>query len=194
MVPITKELQIAENPDLVVHSAEGEYADSDLILCARRDNPSLPVAQMQAQYVKYGPVVYQFNTPEELGAALFVLDPESSHDAVLLYKEEVARKAAREKGTLEPSDPVPAPDSNVSQVPEEEEDDVKFFREQAAEEASSTPATTEESVPEMPVIEADPSVEELPVVEPEVIAPDNISTTTPALPEEAVDLSTTTPE
>lgn len=200
MVRITKDMPVAENPNLLIHSMEGDYADTDLIMCAEKADPSLAVAQMQAQYVKYGAIVYQHNTPEELGAALFALDPEATHDAVLLYKEDEARRIARSKGTLEPSEPVPATDSPApAAIPEEEEDDVKFFREQAQQEASTTPEVVETpSEPAMPVIEADPPAEEIvpePVIEPELAPIDTVSTTTPSLPEAAApDLSVASPE
>jgi hypothetical protein len=116
MVPISNNQKVPEQ-DLVVAVSDGQYADTDLILCAPSDTPDIPTAMLQAQYVKYGPVVYQYNTPEELGAAIFALDPSSTHDAVALYKEQVARDKARNEGTLEPSNPVPAPDAAVPADP-----------------------------------------------------------------------------
>lgn len=215
MVTITKSMKIVGDPNLVVYSAEGDYADADLILCADRKNPDLPSAQLQAQYIQYGPIVYQFNSPEELGAAIFAIDAASTHDAVLLYKEDQTRKAARLTGTLEPSDPVAAPDSNADTVPEnlpnDQEPDTQFFQEEAA---TNTASTT----PELPVIEAgDPEVlgtttpdvvvdppaleaSTTPPVEPAVIDAGNISSTTPeALPvieiptPQATESATTTP-
>lgn len=220
MVTVTKTLPIAENPNLAIYSPEGDYADTDLILCEEKNGPGIATAQLQAQYLKYGPVVYQFNTPEELGAALFLIDPESTHDAVLLYKEEEARKAAREQGTLTPSDPVAAPDSNAADVPadvpNDQEPDTQFFNEQAAQEEASSTATTTSQTGDAPVPDTSgevlgeatsspdgtlPEATSTPPIDTPVEVPidtGNTSTTTPSLPPEevlpAVDLSTTTPE
>lgn len=108
MVTLTQDVKIADSPSLVLCSPEGDYQDTDLVLFAEAKDPTFATAQFQAQFAKYGPVVYQYNTPEELGAALFALDPASTHDSVALYKEEAARDAARKAGTLAPSDPAPA--------------------------------------------------------------------------------------
>lgn len=210
MVTVTKDLPVPESPTLVVVSPEGDYADTDLILCAERANPSEPIIQMQAQYLRYGPLVYQFNTPEELGAALCAIDPASTHDAAQLWREEEARRLKREQGTLVPEDPTPAPDAIADAPPiaEEEEDDVRFFR-QEQEAASSTPPASDAATttPPMPVIDAgepagdvagaasstpalpDPEPAPLPIEEPPALGdptivvdpiPANTSTTTPA--------------
>lgn len=169
MISITQKMRIPEDDSLVIITPDGEYADTDLILCAERSNVSLPTAQFQAQYIKYGAVVYQFNTPEALGAALFAIDPESTHDAVALYREEEARRIAREKGTLKPEDPVAAPDALQQEVPVDQQSPVE-----------------EERIEEVPVTEQPP--EESPTV-PELPA-DNTSSTTPSIPEpEAYDPS-----
>ena len=182
--------------------SSGEYADVDLIECSQ-DGMASTTQMFQAQYVKYGPVVYQYNSPEELGAALFAIDPESSHDGVLLYKEEEARRLARTKGTLEPSDPVPAPDALTEPPPvvrEEDEDDVKFFREQEQQEASSTPEVLGEATEptELPIIDAGlPEVVEpvaLPTSTPPVIEEVPVEVVLPVEEVPAVDLSSTTPE
>lgn len=201
MITITNKLTITDGPSLVLYSPAGDYQDTDLILYADEQEPGTPIAQFQAQFVKYGPVVYQYNSPEELGEALYTVDPESTHDAVALYKEELARDKARAQGTLTPSDPVPVAEVPVSN---EEEADTKFFREEAAKaEASSTPEITGEVLGETTTAPEEPLPE---VLVPETpVDPGPTSSTTPevvteplpvieAAPIEAVDLSTTTPE
>lgn len=220
MVTITSEMKVAGGEDYVVTINDGDYADGDLILCASVDAPSVPIAMYQAQYVKYGPIVYQFNTPEDLGKAVYAVDPDSTLDAVALYKEQVARDAARAAGTLEPSDPVPATDSPTDAAQDDsQEADTEFFKKQAEDEAaSSTPATSTDSLPDdttpdvpdgdvlgtatstpetVPDVPTDAS--STPPVDVPAPDPGGMSTTTPdVLPDAssspAVDLSTTTPE
>lgn len=183
---------------LWVATATGEYADTDLIECVEEGTPS-GAHMFQAQYIKYGSIVYQHNTPEELGAALFGVDPESSHDAVLLYKEDEARRQARSEGVLEPTDPVPAVDAlqeTPARIPEEEEDDVKFFREQAQQETSSTPEVVEIAPePELPVIEVEePTPDTMPTSTASVAEPVPEAVVPVEVVEPAPDLSTTIPE
>ncbi len=207
MITLVKGMKVPDDSKLAVVAESGDYAEADLILCAP-EGTDFATAMLQAQYVKYGPVVYQFETPEELGKALYEQDPESTHDAVALYKEELARDAARASGTLTPSDPAPIEDAPVP-VNNDQEADTQFFRDQAAEEAASSTATT---TPEVPVdtggqvLGESTSTPALPeVIEPAPIVPEatttpidtgSMSTTTPTVPEPvpATDLSTTTPE
>ncbi len=109
-------MSIPESETLRVYSPEGNYADTDLILCAEVSDMATPVAMLQAQYIRYGNIVYQFNSPEELGEAIIAVDPSSKHDAAALYLEEVARNAARAAGTLEPENPAPTADSPAAPV------------------------------------------------------------------------------
>lgn len=102
MITITEGQAVAENEGLVVSSKGSDYADTDLILCASKEQPLVPIAMYQAQFVRYGSVVYQFNTPEDLGKALYEIDKDSTHDAVVLFQQQAARDAARAAGTLTP--------------------------------------------------------------------------------------------
>jgi hypothetical protein len=113
MVPITKGQPVKDDDSMVVVSDNGQYGDADLIMCAHKDAPDVPTAMLQAQYVAYGGIVYRYNTPEELGKAVFALDPAATLDAVVLYKEDETRRRARNAGVLEPENPVPAPDAAV---------------------------------------------------------------------------------
>lgn len=113
MVPITKGQRTRDDAKLVVASDDGQYADTDLILCADATAPDVPTAMFAAQFIAYGAVVYQFNTPEEIGEAVYAMDKSSTLDSVKLYLEDQARKHARDAGTLEPDNPTPAPDAIV---------------------------------------------------------------------------------
>ncbi len=175
MVTITSGKGVPENPTLIVVSPDGDYADTDSILCAEPDASTLPVAIFEAQFVRYGSMVYRYNTPEELGKDVLAIDPSSTLDAVALYKEELARDAARTAGTLEPSDPAPV-DTPVP-VNNDQEADTQFFRQQAADEAASSTATSSPQLPDSP--------------SGEVLGE---STTTSALPDSPVDIATSTPD
>ncbi|HRH24357.1 MAG TPA: hypothetical protein PK109_02090 [Candidatus Paceibacterota bacterium] len=206
MITISKGDRVAGLPDLIVSSPSGEYADVDLILCARKDAPNFDAAMYQAQFIRYGEVVYQHETPEALGAVLVAIDPESTHDAAQLWREEEKRRIAREGGTLVPEDQTPAPDAVEPQttIPEEEEDDVKFFKEKEEEAATTTP---DEAVPdrEIPVIDIEePPLGEVggaasstePIADPSVpvIQIDEPVVTPPVEDVPALDMSSTTPQ
>lgn len=207
MTPITKNEQVADMKDLVVLTDSGEYADTDLILCASTDAPTIAIAQYQAQFVKYGEMVYQFEKPEELGQAIVALDAESTHDAAQLWREEEARRIAREQGTLTPADQSPAPDAVVPPEPEAEpqpEEEVEFLKDPPAQNATSTPPTSDQpSEPEMPVIDVtDPpevlgtTTPDLPPVDPDPLPPPITEPDIVPIPEPEVisNTSTTTPE
>jgi hypothetical protein len=180
MVTITSDLAIAEHPTLFVYSPAGEYADADLILCADRSDPATPVAMLQAQFIKYGSMVYQFNTPEDLGKAILAIDANSKLDAVVLYQQAEARDAARAAGTLTPSDALVAKPTPV--VPDS---------------ATATPDTSATSTPDTtaPTTTGDSSAASVIAQDQKIIDEntkilDALGTTTPSV---VSDMSTTTP-
>ena len=95
MIHIEQNQKIPENENLRVYSISGDYSDNDLILCYELSDPQTPISSLQAQFIAYGSIVYQFNEPEKLGEAIISVDPNSTHDAAILYKEEEARKAKK---------------------------------------------------------------------------------------------------
>jgi hypothetical protein len=119
MVTITNNQEVPEYPSLRVYADSGNYDDDAQVLCADVADLANPICMFQAQFVRYGSIVYRFITPEELGEALYAIDPDSTHDAVALYKEELARDIARAAGTLSPSNPVPA-DTTGAPAPDPE--------------------------------------------------------------------------
>lgn len=111
MIPITKGMSVPDAPSLVVTTDDGRYGDFDLIQCADVTDQTSSACAYQAQFIRYGKMVYQYQTPETLGEAIVAFDPESTHDAAQLWREELARKVARDTGTLTPENPTPAPDA-----------------------------------------------------------------------------------
>lgn len=206
MVPVTKGAPVPEHDDLVVASDTGEYADVDLILCASVDAPDVPTAMYQAQFVRYGGLAYQFDTPEALGEALVALEPDSTHDAAQLWREELARRTAREKGTLVPENPADAPDAtSPEQTPVVPEQVPGTTESEVPADDTGSVGTLPDSVPGTipdplfindPAVgqilaEPDPSIVDISVPEP-IIIPDIPEVIPVDVP--AVDLSTTTPQ
>lgn len=148
MVPITKGDRVPEAEDLIISAESGDYNDVDLILCAQSSEPEVPTAMYQAQYLRYGNLVYQMDTPEALGAAIVAIEPNSTHDAAQLWREEETRRLAREKGTLVPENQTPAPDSTTPESPQEEPEE-------------NTPVQEDTEDPEPTVEESAPSEEEI---------------------------------
>lgn len=176
MVPITKGQVLKDEAMMVVASDDGQYGDSDLIMCAHKDAPDVPTAMFQAQYVAYGGIVYRFNTPEELGKAVLALDPGATLDSVVLYKEEETRRRARNAGVLEPENPVPAPDAAV-EAPTEVPAEPAVTSEDIV--SPTDTATTPESTPntEVPVVtEPTPTTEAADTSAASVLTSDGIDT------------------
>lgn len=216
MIHIEQHQLVPENSKLRVLSVTGDYSDNDAIECYNEDEPEIAVCSYQAQFIKYGGLVYRYNTPEELGAALVQLDPESTHNSALLFKEDEERRLKRLAGTLVPENPVPA-DEAISPIaqqeavveaeqPVEEEAVPPVVEEEVpAEEPTPTPSEETPPTPIDPIVPAPtstpavldtasstPSVPEaMPTSTPSIIVPDATSTPpTPSVSPEA----TSTPE
>jgi hypothetical protein len=178
-------------------SQDGQYGDLDLIACAVIDAPDVHTASFAAQYIRYGKLVYQFDAPEKLGEAIVAIDSNSTHDAAQLWREELARKMAREQGTLTPENPTNAPDAldptqPAPSIPAADADkqepiinvDPNYVGETDPLLGNSPDALTE-SVPDF----------NEPAPDAEVLGEASSTLEATALPTEpAVDLSTTTPE
>lgn len=207
MITIQNGSAVPDSTDLVVAMADGEYADADLIMCAIRSNPGTPTAMYQAQYLKYGPMVYQYETPEALGAAIVALDPTSTHDAAQLFREEEARRLARAGGTLVPEGAAPAPDAILPEDAAKTPEAVKIEDAPAADvpDESGSVGTLPDSIPGTipdPLFINDPTISQI-LAEPDpsvldvsapppIVIPDLPDPTPTVLP--AVDFSTTTPQ
>lgn len=184
MITITKGSPVPDSPDHIVVMDSGEYADVDLILCAPRGSQGAADAMYQAQFLKYGALVYQHETPESLGKAIVEIDSESTHDAAQLYREEEARRIAREAGTLTPENATPTPDAIVEAPDPVTEEPIQELVEEQSLTGGEIP------VDESPPIDIGSIDDVLPTeyIEPEVVVP------VEPVAESAVDLSTTTPE
>lgn len=168
MIHIEQGQPVPENPDLRVLSVSGDYADSDLIECATIENPTFAMFAFPASFIKYGGVVFRFSDPIALGEELVKIDPSSTHDAVILFKEEDARRIKREQGDFTPENPVPA-DIEVSQIAQ---DEAQVQADAAAASSESTPVQ-ENSVPT-------PETPSTPTPTPETPPPTPESTPAPA--------------
>lgn len=192
MVTITQGQRVPESETLVVTAPSGDYADADLILCGEQGS-SEATGMYAAQFIQYGPLVYQYNTPEELGAAIVALDKNSTHDAAMLYKEEEARRLAREKGTLQPENPVAAPDAIIEPVVQETDLVSSMSDEEYVASISDTESVTPEDVSAIL-----PEASEIPVAEPLPVMPSSTPEIAPSIVDvispPAVDVSTTTQE
>lgn len=81
MIYIEQGQKIADHEHLKVKSPSGEYDDYALIEFSNVKDGGRIVGSFQAQYVKYGGLVYRFNEVKELGEAILAIDPESTHGA-----------------------------------------------------------------------------------------------------------------
>lgn len=81
MIHIEKDKEVAENINLRVASETGDYDDTALIQVYDISTPDIPAGAFQAQYIKYGSLVYNFNGHMELGAAILKIDPQSTHSS-----------------------------------------------------------------------------------------------------------------
>lgn len=180
MIRIEQNQAVPENPHLKVLSVSGDYADNDLIECAPLDNPDFALCAFSATFIRYGALAHQFSDPLKLGEALLAVDPESTHDAVTLFKEEEVRRIKREGGDFTPENPVPA-DESISQITQEEikEEEKKEEEEKPVEEEPATTPEQPESTPETGG--GSGSVPEIPT---ETVIPVEVPTTptTPTVP------------
>ncbi len=105
MIHIKKGQQVPENSNLLVFSATGDYNDDDLVECCDAGNLTMAVNAFQAQFIKYGSMVYRYNEQEQLGEAIVEIDPGSTHDSAYLFMEEKGRRDKRKLGKLRPENP-----------------------------------------------------------------------------------------
>lgn len=183
MIHIEQNQIVPDNENLRVLSVTGDYADNDLIECATLDNPDFALCAFSATFIRYGGMVYQHSDPLKLGEALLAVDPESTHDAVTLFKEEEARRIKREGGDFTPENPVPA-DEAVSQITQEE------IKEEEAK-AEETPPTEDTPKKDEPAKDS-PETPRGEVLG-DVTAPAETSTTTPTTGTPTDSTSTSTP-
>jgi hypothetical protein len=81
MIHIEKNQNIPENENLRIFTETGDYEDTALIEFYDISNSDIAVGSFQAQYVKYGSLVYRYNDNLELGREILKIEPESTHSA-----------------------------------------------------------------------------------------------------------------
>lgn len=173
MINITQGMEVAELRNLLVVSPGGQYEDTALIECKDAQDSSKPPTVYQAQFVKYGSIVYRFSDPRDLGAEILKLDPESSHSAAVFVRISSELLAQMSEGSLEPTalddakakEQEKTAEQNPDPVPEDEVEDLPT--EQTSQEPQTNDAdmqaTSEGSEPPEPEVSAQdpaPDVEE----------------------------------
>ncbi len=157
MIYIEQHAALMEDTNLKVASPTGSYEDMALIECYDSADPSLSRGAYQAQYVKYGNMVYYFNEPKELGLAILALDPKSTHSAASYVRMTNELLSQMNSGSLEPASLQDA--MAVEQTVMEEqaenpttetvvEDEVELFEESGEESEDVSPQLPEISLPD----------------------------------------------
>jgi hypothetical protein len=103
MIHIDQDQTISENSNLRVMTPTGDYEDSTLIEFYDVSAPAIVSGAFQAQYVKYGNMVYTFNDPIELGKEILKIDPTSTHTAASYVRMTEELLVKMNNGSLEPS-------------------------------------------------------------------------------------------
>lgn len=163
MIHIEKNQKIAESEGVRVATDTGDYEDSALIEVYNESDPSSIIGAFQAQYVKYGNLVYGFNDSATLGAAILAVDPEATHTAAAYVRMTKDLSSQMDKGTLEQDslDQVISDEKQkIEETVEEEKEETEVI-EEAEEETEPTTETPEENPVE---VEEEPV--ETPVDEP----------------------------
>ncbi len=190
MIHIEKGQSVAENTNLRVLTTTGDYEDSALIECYDLKYPDITAGSFQAQYIKYGSLVYQFNSPKDLGEAILKIDPESTHTAASFVRMTNALLAQMTAGTLEAQ--------SLDQVVATEQAAIDEQRttplETETENATSTPAVSTEE----PTVDDSPTNTETATTTPQVNTNQQppISNSTPLTgsTSTSTDSSSTTPQ
>ncbi len=104
MIHIEKGEFVVGNPSLKVVTKTGDYEDTALIEFKDvSSEEELVAGAYQAQFIKYGNLVYQFNDPKDLGVEILKIDPESTHAAASFVRLNAELLRQLNNGSLEPS-------------------------------------------------------------------------------------------
>lgn len=184
MIHIEKDQKIPENDNLRVYSNTGDYEDNDLIQFYDISSPSTIAGAFQAQFIKYGSVIYGFNDAEELGEAILKIDPESNQDnaSYVRMKKELLKKL--DQGNLDKN--------SLNQVIQE---DQKISEQSVSTDtASSTPDVSDNT---SDVVNTIQNIDQTSTTTPEILPnlSSDISTTTQSVNNGIIDssFSSTTP-
>lgn len=191
MIHIEKGESIKDNENLRIKTPSGDYDDADLIEFYDIDDKKNVSGAFQAQYVKYGGLVYMFNSPKELGEAILKIDPESTHTAASYVRISNELLAKMNGGTLEVNslqDVVNAEQASIddqAQATEKIEETPAAETSADEEEVEETSEETPEETVEEPEVPADENpIDELPIEE---LSNETSTSTNPLPPELPVD-------
>ncbi len=157
MIHIEKDTDVIENPNTKVATATGDYEDNALIEVYSTDEPDKIVGAFQAQFIRYGSMVYACNGHMELGAAILKIDPESTHTSASYVRMSRELLSQMNGGSLE--------STSLDEV------------------ISAEKKSTEEKIGEEPEVVDEPPTEALPE---EPVAPDPEEVVPQEVPEEIV--------
>lgn len=162
MIHIEKNQNIADNENLRVATPTGDYEDGALIEFYDTNDEGAIAGTFQAQYIKYGGMVYSFGGHKELGEGILKIDPNSTHTAASFVRMTNQLLAQMEEGSLEPS--------SLDQVITEEQAKTTDQIEDPQEDLPTEEIPPEEVLPEEEINPEEPEA----VLDPEVIVPDEV--------------------
>lgn len=103
MIYIEHGARIPNNQNLTIASPTGDYEDTALIEFHDEGNRDIVTGSFQAQYIRYGNIVYMFNDPKELGEAILKIDPDSTHATAVFVRSTKELFDQMNSSTTEPS-------------------------------------------------------------------------------------------
>ncbi len=197
MIHIIKDQIIAENENLRVATATGDYEDTALIEFYDIKNPDFIAGAFQAQFIIYGGLVYLYNDHIELGNTILEIDPNSTHTSASYVRMNNELLAKMNNGTLEPESLNQTLNAEKENMENQMVDTEKFIeeKERSIEEIEkpieenvpvenmpeeNVPVENETIVEPIPeeVIEQEVLPENIPAIE-DVVAPEVITTEEP---------------
>ncbi len=163
MIHIEKDKEIFGEVNLRIATATGDYEDSALIEFYDVNNPGVVSGSFQAQYIKYGSIVYRFSDPKELGVEILKIEPDSTHIAAVYARMTNELLNQMNAGSLETS----SLDQVITDEQTKTEEKIESLSEPIPEEEiEETTESTEtevedESAEEDEIINSEESVEEI---------------------------------
>lgn len=123
MIHIEKDQEILDEKNFRIFTTTGDYEDSALIEFYDIEKPEIIAGSFQAQYIKYGNLVYKFSDPKELGEEILKIDPESTHTAASYVRMTNELLQKMNQGSLEPEslDEVITSEQEIMKEKKEEE-------------------------------------------------------------------------
>ncbi len=101
MIHIEQNQKISDSENLFVATATGDYEDNALIEFYEEGKSGIVLGSFQAQYVKYGNMVYKFSGHKELGEEILKIDPDSTHTSASFVRMSNQLLSQMNEGSLE---------------------------------------------------------------------------------------------